>query len=162
MHTITPRYSKFQRVSRIGFVTAPTSLNGGQLNFARWLAVSWAGTLYVHFRGSCPERNFSRCKIHFASKSCVFVYWQRYCTALEPWASAKLCGVQQRVPPIFTVNRAGITLGNGPLLVHNENRQEIRSSLPCHKHIQIDNDTHKQTKQTEKKTMGYPYVKKQV
>jgi len=32
--------SKFQRVSRLGFVTAPTSLNGGQPNFARWLAVS--------------------------------------------------------------------------------------------------------------------------
>jgi len=42
--------SKFQRVSRLGFVTAPTSLNGGQPNFARCLAVSWAGTLYIHFR----------------------------------------------------------------------------------------------------------------
>ena len=41
--------SKFQRVSRLGFVTAPTSLNGGQPNFARCLpiclVVSWAGTL---------------------------------------------------------------------------------------------------------------------
>jgi len=33
------------------FVTAPTSLNGGQPNFARCLAVSWAGTLYAHFWG---------------------------------------------------------------------------------------------------------------
>jgi len=41
--------SIFQRVSRLGFVTAPTSLNGGQPNFARRLAVSWAGTVYVHF-----------------------------------------------------------------------------------------------------------------
>jgi len=31
---------KFQRVSRLGFVTAPTSLNGGQPNFARCLAIS--------------------------------------------------------------------------------------------------------------------------
>jgi len=46
--------SKFQRVSRHGFVTAPTSLNGGQPNFARCLAVSWAGTLYIHFRGLLP------------------------------------------------------------------------------------------------------------
>ena len=38
-------------VSRLAFVTAPTSLNGGQPNFARCLAVSWAGTLYIHFRG---------------------------------------------------------------------------------------------------------------
>jgi len=43
--------SKFQRVSRLGFVTAPLSLNGGQLNFAQCLAVSRAGTLYIHFWG---------------------------------------------------------------------------------------------------------------
>jgi len=30
---------------------APTSLNRSQQNFARCLAVSWAGTLYVHFWG---------------------------------------------------------------------------------------------------------------
>jgi len=39
---------KFQQVSHLGIVTAPTSLNGGQPNFARCLAVSWAGTLYIH------------------------------------------------------------------------------------------------------------------
>ena len=32
--------------------------------------------------------------------------------ALQYWASAKLCGVEQRVPPIF--GRAAITLGIGP------------------------------------------------
>jgi len=42
----------------------------------------------------------------------VLLYWQRYCTAVEQWASAKLCGVQQRAPPIFV--RAAITLGIGP------------------------------------------------
>jgi len=31
---------KFQRISRLGFVTAPTSLNGRQPNFSRCLAVS--------------------------------------------------------------------------------------------------------------------------
>jgi len=59
-----------------------------------------------------PQRNFDRCKIHFASKSCVLLYWQHHCTALEQWASAKLCGVQQRAPPIF--GRVAITLGIGP------------------------------------------------
>jgi len=44
--------SKFQPVSHYGFVTAPTSLNGGQPNFARCLAVSWAGTLYITFSGA--------------------------------------------------------------------------------------------------------------
>jgi len=41
---------KFQLVSRLGFVTASTSLTGGQPNVAWCLAVSWAGTLYIHFR----------------------------------------------------------------------------------------------------------------
>jgi len=39
--------SKSQRVLRLGFVTAPTSLNGGQSNFARCLVISLAGTLYI-------------------------------------------------------------------------------------------------------------------
>jgi len=30
--------------------TTPTSLNGGQPNFARCLALSWADTLYIYFR----------------------------------------------------------------------------------------------------------------
>ena len=48
--------------------------------------------------------------IHFASsKSCTLLYWQRYCTALEQWARAKLCGVKHTAPPIFS--RATITLG---------------------------------------------------
>jgi len=51
--TVWGTQANFQWVSRLGLVTAPTSLNGGQPNFARCLAVSWAGTLhnvrtYVH------------------------------------------------------------------------------------------------------------------
>ena len=38
--------------------------------------------------------------------------WQRYCTAVEQWARAKLCGVEHRAPPIF--GRATITLVIGP------------------------------------------------
>jgi len=90
--------SKFQRVSRLGFVTAATSLNGGQPNFAQCLAVSWAGTLvstYTFSRALAPWRNFATCKIHFTSNSCVLIYWQRYCTALQQRASAKLCCVIQ-------------------------------------------------------------------
>ena len=33
--------------SRLGFVTAATSLNGSQPNFARSLALTWAGRLYT-------------------------------------------------------------------------------------------------------------------
>jgi len=34
------------------------------------------------------------------------------CTVLQQWATAKLCGVGQRAPPIF--GRATITFGIGP------------------------------------------------
>jgi len=51
---ILGHHSKFQQVSRLGVITAPTSLTGGQPNFARCMAVSLAGTLYVHFVNSCP------------------------------------------------------------------------------------------------------------
>ena len=51
--------SKFQRVSRLVFVTAATSLTGGQPNFARCLAVSWSGTLCIHFRELLPPDRIS-------------------------------------------------------------------------------------------------------
>jgi len=44
--------------------------------------------------------------------STCFASWQRYWTALQYWATAKLCGVDQRSPPIF--GRAAITLGIDP------------------------------------------------
>jgi len=107
---------KFQRVSRVGFVTAPTSLNGSQRNFAWCLAFSWAGTLYIHFWA-----RIARCKIHFASKFCVLLYWQYYCsTALEQWSSAKLCDMVQGMELRnfhrwrHLYGRAAITLGIGP------------------------------------------------
>ena len=46
-----------QQISRLGLVTASTSLNGDRPNFTRCLAVFWAGTLYTLFfggGGSCP------------------------------------------------------------------------------------------------------------
>jgi len=92
-------HSKFQRVSRLGFVTAATSLTEGQPNFARCLAVSWAATLYIYiyiFGGSCPLTEFRHVQNSlYTSKSCVLLHWQRYCTALQQRASAKLCGVVQ-------------------------------------------------------------------
>jgi len=52
------------------------SFSGGQPYVARCLAVSRAGTLYIeglHFCSPCSWRNFARCKIYFASKSCVLL-----------------------------------------------------------------------------------------
>ena len=54
----TPAKCKFQRLSRLGFVTAATSLNGSQPNFARCLgtlAISLAGRLFIHFRRLLPR-----------------------------------------------------------------------------------------------------------
>jgi len=52
------------------------------------------GRVY-YFRGLLsPLTEFcTRYKIHFTSKSCVRLYWQRYCAALQQRASAKLCGI---------------------------------------------------------------------
>jgi len=86
---------KFQRLLLVGFVTAATSLNKGQPNFARCLDVFCAGTLYTFSGALAPWWNFSTCKIHFTSKSCVLLYWQHYCTALLQRVSAILCGMVQ-------------------------------------------------------------------
>ena len=85
----------FNGVSRLAFVTTETSLTEGQPNFARYLAVSWAGTLYKFlyiFGGSCPLTEFCPVQNSLCLKD---LRWYRYCTALQQQASAKLCGVVQ-------------------------------------------------------------------
>jgi len=104
--------SKFQRVSTLGFVTAPTSLNGGQPNFARCLDVSWARTLYIRFCGLLPLTEIRQVQNSLCVQVLRCLTLERYCTVLEQLASAKLCGVRQRAPPIF--GRSAITLGIGP------------------------------------------------
>jgi len=52
-------------------------------------------TMYTFSGARARWRNFARCKIHFTFKSCVLLYWQRYCTALQQRAWAKLYGVVQ-------------------------------------------------------------------
>jgi len=87
--------SKFQRVSSVGFVITATSLIGGQPTFARCYDVwpSLGLVHYIHFLGLIPLTEFCQVLIHFTSKSCVLLHWQRYCMALQQWASAKICGV---------------------------------------------------------------------
>ena len=80
--------SKFQRVSRLGFATAVTSVIGGQPNLARCLTVSWAGTLYI-------DRILPGAKFTLRPKSCILLYWQRYCTALKQRVWAEMCSVLQ-------------------------------------------------------------------
>jgi len=54
--------SKFQQLSRLVFVTALTSLNKGQPNFARCLAVSCTVYYICIFGGSCPLTEFCQLK----------------------------------------------------------------------------------------------------
>jgi len=95
------------------FITAATSLNGWQPNFSQCLALTWAGRLYIHFRqlllcnGILPGAKFT-----LRPPSLALSYWQRYCTVVEQWVLAKLCGVEHRAPPIF--GGSTITLGIGP------------------------------------------------
>ena len=73
-----------------------TSLNGGQPNFARCLAVSWAGTLYVHFMGLLPRNRILPCAKFTLRPSLGFSFIGSVtCTALEQWASGKVCSIVQ-------------------------------------------------------------------
>ena len=110
-----------QQVSRLGVITAPTPLTGGQPNFAPCLAVSWAGTLYIHFLGSCPLTEF--CQVQ--NSLCVQVLRSRILAALlhcTPAAGVSqtlrrgtrngIIELLQRAPPIL--GWVAITLGVGP------------------------------------------------
>ena len=70
--------SKFQWVLCLGFVTAARSLTVGQPNLARCLAVSGAGTLYIHFLGLLPPDGILPCTKFNLHPSCILLYWQRY------------------------------------------------------------------------------------
>ena len=69
-------------------------------------------TLYIHLGGSCPLREI--CQLQ--SSLCVQVLHSPILGALlhgtAAAASGKLCGAEQRVPPLFGM--AAITLGIGP------------------------------------------------
>ena len=109
-------------VSRLGFLTAPTLLNGDQPNFARCLAVSCAVyNIYTFWGLLLPKGIFSAVKFTLRP-SLAFSYCQRYCTALEQRPSIRqtlwrgkrngITVLSQRAPPIF--GWAAITLGIGP------------------------------------------------
>jgi len=56
------------------YYSAPTSLNGGQPHFARCLAVSWAGTRYIHFQGLLPPNRILPCAKFTFRPSLAFSY----------------------------------------------------------------------------------------
>jgi len=114
-------HSKFQRVSRLAFITAATLLTRGRPNCTMFGHLLRWYTTYTFSGAVAFWQNFARCKIHFKSKPCIRLYWQCYCTALQQRSSAKLWGscrrngiaeLMHRVQPIF--GRVAITLGIGP------------------------------------------------
>ena len=59
-----------------------------------WPSPGLVHYIYI-FRRLLSLTELCRCKIHFTSKSCVLLYCQRYCTALQQRVSAKPCGMVQ-------------------------------------------------------------------
>ena len=114
--------SKFQRVLHLGFVTAPTSLNGRQPNFAQCLAVSWDGTLYIHFRGLLPANGILPAAKFTLRPSLPFSYIgsvtarhsssRRHPTFAAWYTRNGITERSQKAPSIF--GRAAIMLGIGP------------------------------------------------
>ena len=77
--------------------------------------------IYTFSAALAPRWNFATCKIHFASKSCILLYWQRYCPALQQrgqppnfaaWYKNRITELSRRAPPVF--GWAAMTLGIGP------------------------------------------------
>jgi len=105
--------SKFQWVSHLGFVTAATSLNGNQPNFALCLAISWAGTLYIRFRwllprnGILPGTKFTLCPSLVLSS--VGTVTARHSSSGRQPNFATLSRGRH-----YIFDRAAITLGIGP------------------------------------------------
>jgi len=109
--------SKLQQVSRLGFVAAATSLNGSQPNFARCLAISWTGTLYIHFWGRLPPPT-EFCQLQ--KSLCIQVLRSPILAALRHGTRAAavrqtlwrgITELSQTAPPVF--GWAAITLGIG-------------------------------------------------
>jgi len=84
---------KFQRVLCLGFVTASTSLNGGQPNFAPCLAVPLAGIPYIHFWGLLPLPG-AKFTLH-PSLACFYIGSVTAQHSSSVCTSAKLCGMWQ-------------------------------------------------------------------
>ena len=105
----------------LGVITALTSLNGGQPNFARCDCRLLGGTLRI--LGLLPANGILLGAMFTLRPSHAFSYIGSV-TAIEQWELAKLCGVGQGrelrnfrfsfAPPIGLFGRAAITLGIGP------------------------------------------------
>ena len=113
--------SKFQRLSRMAMLLQwRCSPEANQTLHDVWLSPGLVHCIYISGAFSL-WLNLARLKIHFACLSCVLLFWQHYCTALELWASAThfwhgtrngIMEVSHKAPPIF--GYAAIMFGIGP------------------------------------------------
>jgi len=75
--------------------------------------------IYIHIwrlllrNGILPGAKFS-----LRPPSLALSYWQGYCTALEHWARAKLCGVEHMAPCLYSAGRPSLW-ALAHILVHN-------------------------------------------
>ena len=74
--------SKFQRFLRVGLLLQQRRSSKLCTTFGRLLD---GYTVYTFLAALAPWWNFARCKIHFASKFCILLYWQHRCMALQQW-----------------------------------------------------------------------------
>jgi len=103
--------ANFNGFSRLAFVTAATSLTGGQPNSTLhdvWPCPGLVRYIYI-FGGSCPLMGF--CQVQ---KYSLYGQVLRSCVTARHSSSGRQpnCDVKQRAPPIF--GRAAITVGIGP------------------------------------------------
>jgi len=114
-------HGKFQQVSHLGFVTAATSFTGGQPNFARCLAISWAATLYIDFQGFLPPDGIAPHAKFTLHRSLAFSYIgsvnarhssSRASQTLRHGTRNGITEILHRAPPIC--GWVAITLGIGP------------------------------------------------
>ena len=114
--------AKFQRVSRLGFVTAVYHVaqrRSTKLCTMSGRLLHWY-TTYAFWGALAPNGISPSAKFTLRPTLAFSLYWQRYCTALDHWCQPSLrrctsngiMELSQRVPPIF--GRAAITLGIGP------------------------------------------------
>ena len=68
--------SKFQWVfaSWLHYSSDVRSPEANKTLYDLWLSPGLVHYIYI-FGGFCPLRNFASCKIYFASKSCILLYW---------------------------------------------------------------------------------------
>ena len=114
--------SKFQRVSRLGFVTAATSFTEGQPNFARCLAPTPGLVHYVYISGGfCPMTEFCRVQTSLCVQVLVCPVLAALLHGTRPLGVSQtlrrgtrngITELSQKAPTIL--GRAAVTLGIGP------------------------------------------------